>query len=97
MGYKELLSSIDCKFVVIIEDDFKQIEYKKSEPYMILREWLSMIVVNIFLKSKLFHQYYMRFCRNFFLYLISALIKSECGMIKFPMGISVVLLHLLKE
>ena len=30
MGYKELLSSIDCKFVVIIEDDFKQIEYKKE-------------------------------------------------------------------
>ena len=30
MGYKELFSSIDCKFVVIIEDDFKQIEYKKE-------------------------------------------------------------------
>lgn len=30
MGYKELLSSIDCKFVVIIEDDFKQTEYKKE-------------------------------------------------------------------
>ena len=30
MGYKELLSSIDCKFVVIIEDDFEQIEYKKE-------------------------------------------------------------------
>ena len=30
MSYKELFSSIDCKFVVIIEDDFEQIEYKKE-------------------------------------------------------------------
>lgn len=30
MSYSELFSSIDCKYVVIIEDDFKQIEYKKE-------------------------------------------------------------------
>ena len=30
MSYRELFSSIDCKFVVIIEDDFEQIEYKKE-------------------------------------------------------------------
>ena len=30
MGYKELFSSIDCKRIVIIEDDFKQSEYKKE-------------------------------------------------------------------
>ena len=96
MGYKELLSSIDCKFVVIIEDDFKQIEYKKSEPYMILREWLSMIVVNIFLKSKLFHQYYMRFCRNFFLLFDKCFDKIGVWDDKIPMGISVVLFALIE-
>lgn len=31
MGYKELFSSIDCMCVVIIEDDFKQSEYKKEQ------------------------------------------------------------------
>ena len=30
MSYKELFSSIDCKRIVIIEDDFKQSEYKKE-------------------------------------------------------------------
>lgn len=30
MSYKELFSSIDCKRVVIIEDDFRQSEYKKE-------------------------------------------------------------------
>lgn len=30
MSYRELFSSIDCKFIVIIEDDFEQIEYKKE-------------------------------------------------------------------
>lgn len=30
MSYKELFSSVDCKRIVIIEDDFKQSEYKKE-------------------------------------------------------------------
>lgn len=30
MSYKELFSSIDCKRIVIIEDDFSQSEYKKE-------------------------------------------------------------------
>ena len=30
MGYKELFSSIDCKHVVIIEDDFEQTGYQKE-------------------------------------------------------------------
>ena len=30
MSYKDLFSTIDCKCVVIIEDDFKQSEYKKE-------------------------------------------------------------------
>lgn len=30
MSYKELFSSINCKRIVIIEDDFKQSEYKKE-------------------------------------------------------------------
>lgn len=30
MNYKELFFSVDCKYVVIIEDDFKQSEYKKE-------------------------------------------------------------------
>lgn len=30
MSYKELFSSIDCKRIVIIEDDFRQSEYKKE-------------------------------------------------------------------
>ena len=48
MGYKELLSSIDCKFVVIIEDDFKQIEYKKERAlYDITRSY----TLNMLLKK----------------------------------------------
>lgn len=31
MGYKELFSSIGCMRIVIIEDDFKQSEYKKEQ------------------------------------------------------------------
>ena len=31
MNYKELFSSVDCKCVVMIEDDFKQNEYKKEQ------------------------------------------------------------------
>ena len=30
MSYKELFSSIECKRIIIIEDDFKQSEYKKE-------------------------------------------------------------------
>ena len=30
MNYKELFLSIDCKRIVIIEDDFKQSEFKKE-------------------------------------------------------------------
>lgn len=33
MGYKELFSSIDCTLVVIIEDDFEQIEYQKERAF----------------------------------------------------------------
>ena len=38
MSYKELFSSIDCKRIIIIEDDFKQSEYKKERAlYDIIR------------------------------------------------------------
>lgn len=30
MSYKELFSAIECNRIVIIEDDFKQGEYKKE-------------------------------------------------------------------
>ena len=97
MSYKELFSAIECNRIVIIEDDFKQGEYKKSERCMILPEWRSMTVVGILQRLNLFHSHYMRFCQNFFLYLTNALIKLECGMIAFPTGTLVVRLGWLKE
>ena len=34
MGYKELLSSIDCKFVVIIEDDITRMAIDDRRQYL---------------------------------------------------------------
>ena len=34
MSYKELFSAIECNRIVIIEDDFKQGEYKKRASFV---------------------------------------------------------------
>lgn len=42
MGYRQLFSSVDCESIIIIEDDFKQGEYKKERVlYDIVRMALS--------------------------------------------------------
>lgn len=42
MSYRQLFSSVDCESIIIIEDDFKQGEYKKERVlYDIVRMALS--------------------------------------------------------
>lgn len=95
MSYKELFSAIECNRIVIIEDDFKQGEYKKERAlYDITRMAVDdrcRYLAEIESISQPLHEVLSKF-----LYLTNALIKLECGMIAFPTGTLVVRLGWLK-
>ena len=96
MSYKELFSAIECNRIVIIEDDFKQGEYKKERALYDITRMAVDDRCRYLAEIESISSHYMRSCQSFFLYLTNALIKLECGMIAFPTGTSVVHLGWLK-